>query len=282
MTNGTMTARSDEQEPSKITKKTHPARPRRAASQRRQWLRKLFLIFLFQTVATALFVSLAPLQRLRGARNGFVPEIIREWLLHPFIRNKSICRQPATPEETEPPRLLGGLLPGFLLHPIEQFRALLRVELRPAVYQEVFWRRHFAFPNLVADMPPSLADALFVVMRPIGKVQAAAPILNIAHHQPRNRGNVTVPGPFGFERMAVITGIFQKRGDGWRGCVASQNVVPWQNGRVQVRWIGKLQGNDRKQTDNSNRFEPLFHDSIKTCFRGGAKYALFMNCDGDF
>jgi hypothetical protein len=65
--------------------------------------------------------------------------------------------------------------------------------------------------------------------------------------------------------VAVVAGIPQEGGDGWRRGVASQKVLAGDDGRVLVRRIGKLQSDEREQTEVSNPLKPLFH-SLTTSF----------------
>jgi hypothetical protein len=159
-----------------------------------------------------------------------------------------------------------GLLLNLLLRPFDQFRALLRVQTRLAVHPSVAGERHFAVLDLVGDMPPSLARAPGVVMRPIGKVQAGACGVDIAHHGPRNGGDVTVPGPFSFERVAVVAGILQEGGDGWGRRVAGQDVMSGHDGRILVRRISKLQDDGHERTKPAIPFNPLFHGLITAAY----------------
>ena len=157
-----------------------------------------------------------------------------------------------------------GLSVNLAFRPLEQFGAPLGVQTGLAVQPRVAGRRHLAILHLLSDMPPALARAPGVVVRPFGKVQAGARGPDVARDAPGKGRNVAVPGPFGFERVTVVAGILQERDDGRGRRVAGQEVVSARDGGILARQIGKLQNDDGEEAERAHPFEPLFHGSILT------------------
>jgi len=75
--------------------------------------------------------------------------------------------------------------------------------------ESIAGERHSAVSHDSGELSQEVMLLLGVILAPTGQVQMAAGLVHILLDQPGHRDNITIPGPFGSLRVAILTGFFQ-------------------------------------------------------------------------
>lgn len=92
-----------------------------------------------------------------------------------------------------------------LINPLEFVGSWFGSRMQESIAGE----RHSAVSHDGGELSKEVMLLLGVILAPAGQIQMAAGLVHILLDQPRHGGNITIPGPFGSLRVAILTGLFQ-------------------------------------------------------------------------
>src|SRR4051794_16108478 len=101
----------------------------------------------------------------------------------------------------------------------------------------IAWQRHVAISDSFPNATPLFGSPPGIIMWPLGKIQTLAPIVHMTDEPPGHGRHVTVPRPFGFVGMTVVTRAMDQRHDLLRWSICRKNILPRNQRRILQRRI---------------------------------------------